>query len=250
MALGLYGAGDAPPPVLTPIAFVSAGTGTAGLVSSAPTLPAVVTPGEMLVLIVVAKYNTVAVAPPAGWTLLGSFTGGLLTGSGAGTGEGVVWAYYKIATGSDVGGAAVPVTISPAANCSYHRIFSFSKDPLGVWNIAFTGGNMQVPNTAWSVTGASWNVKAGDFLMQATMQNNYSATSAQAMTMAGITFGTAVEQNDIGSTAGDDVRMIVSTHPVTAGDATGTTTYTMTVAGTASPASPTGATLMIRLRQA
>lgn len=247
-ALGLLGSAGPPPPV-TPIAFLSSGAAASGLSSATPAYPADVASGQMLILFVVAKYITVAVAPPAGWTLLGSFTGGIMTGSGAGSGEGVVWAYYRIANGTETPGATINVGVSPAANCSHHKIFSFTKDASKTWSIAFTGGNMQVPATAWSVTGASWNVAANDFLVQCTFQNSYVTVSAQAMTMAGVTFGAATEQYDLGSTAGDDVRMIVSTHPVTAGGATGATTYTALVAGTTSPSSPTGATLMVRLRQ-
>lgn len=230
------------------IANVSSGTGTAGTTSSSPTYPATVTAGEMLILVCVHKYSSAGISTPSGWTLLGSYTGGTGDGNGAGTGSGKVWIFYRIADGTE-DGATLSVTISPTANCSYHRIFSFSKDGAKDWDIALQGGNMDTPATAWSITTGSWNVAAGDHLIAASFQNIAITDSAQACSMSGITFGTATELNDAGSTAGDDVRMIVSSHPVSSGSNTAALTYTMTVAGSVNPFSPAGATAVVRLRE-
>lgn len=230
------------------IANVSSGTGASGLTSSSPTYPATVTAGEMLILVSVHKYSSAGVTTPSGWELLGSYTGGVGDGNGAGTGTEKVHIFYRIADGTE-DGATLSLTISPAANCSYHRIFSFSKDPSKNWDIALEGGNMNTPATAWSVTTGSWNVASGDFLLAASAVSVYQTCGSQACSMSGITFGTMTELNDIGSTAGDDVRMVVSSHPVSSGTNTATLTYTMTVSGTVNPFSPAGPTAVVRLRE-
>jgi hypothetical protein len=234
------------------ISYVSSGVGVAHTSAGALlnlVCPASVTANQLLVAAISNKYEASIPATPAGWTLVGRFGGGLGdSGTGAGTGRGNISIYYKIAVGNE-GDTTIPVSISPAADVAYGRIFSFSKASDKDWDFGIISGvDESAGNVQWSITTGSWNVKAGDLLIAASFMNVNTTASSEACAMTGITFGTMTELQDSGSTAGSDIRLVVSSHPITTGDATGTLTYTYT-AGASGSLAPAGVTAVLRLRE-
>jgi len=131
-------------------------------------------------------------------------------------------------------------------------MFLYTKAAGTTWDYAATNGSDNSAGTTWSVTGAANpGITSGDVLIIGTSLNGNRVTGwTESVSATGATFGTTAERNDSTSSTGDDMGLIVSEHPVTAGTASAAPVFTMTGAsGSANSTSPTGASVMLRIRE-
>lgn len=230
------------------VAFGAAGNATTGTTSLSVPYPTGIAAGDLLILVVGNKYPTNGPTTPSGWTLAGQGSGGLGT-AGADSGQVYNTIFVKQALGTESGNLTVTLT---AANTSMARMFRYIKAAAASWNYAATTGSDNTAGTTWSVTGAANpGIISGDILIVGSSLNGNRVTQwTESVTATGATFANAAERNDSTSGTGDDMGLIVSEHPVTAGNATAAPVYTMTGAnGNPNATSPTGASVMLRLRE-
>lgn len=237
------------------LAYAAVSFGTAGAVAAGSTsltvpYPASIVAGDLLVLTVGNKYPTNGPATPAGWTLVTNGQGSGGVGS-AGTDSGTVYAtvFVKQAVGGESGNLTVTLA---GANSSMGRMFRYTKASVTIWDYAATNGSDATAGTAWSVTGAANpGIVSGDMLVVASAINGNVVTSwaSESVSAAGATFTTHTERQDSNSTTGDDMTLVVSDHTVTAGTASAAPVFTMTGTGTPTTNSPTGASVMLRIRE-
>jgi MSHA biogenesis protein MshQ len=233
-------------PASAQIAFGTLGGSIAGSTSLAVPVPASIAAGDLLVMCISNKYPANGPATPAGWTLPsnGQASGG--SGSaGADTGTVYATVFVKIADGTET---TTTVTLT-GANSSGAKMVRYTKT-LSTWDYVTVNGADNAGAGNWSVTaGADPGVASGDFIVTCSAINTDLYTyNTQAMSQTGITFGAAVERNEIGTTLGDDSHLVISEHPVTAGTSSAAPVYTMTASGSATD-NPAGATVILRLRE-
>lgn len=230
------------------IAFANAGaaaTGSTSLAVPHPTTPAA---GDLLVLVVANKYPTNGPSTPAGWTAPANNQQSGSSGSnGIDTGACYCTIYVKEATGSESGNLTVTIT---SGNSAVGRMFRYTKDGAKDWEWVLTNGSDNTAGTSWSVTGAADpGITGGDVCVVGSGINsdNYTYTS-QALSATGVTFGTASERQDSGTSTGQDCCLVVSDHLVTSGTSSAAPVYTMTASSSATN-SPAGASVIMRLRE-
>lgn len=224
--------------------FGAAGAGT-GSVSLA--YPANIAAGDVLVAALVNKYPTNGPATPSGWTLAAQGEGG--TGaSGLDTGHVYTTVFTKIADGTESGSLTVTIT---GGNSAVGRIARYFSNGGGRLAFSATAGSDNTAGTGWSVTGAANpGISAGNLIVAVSGVNTDGRSfSAEAVTATGCTFDTAVEDMDAGSTAGDDVRLIISRHFCMTGPASAAPVFTMTASGSDAATEPAGATVLLVLRE-
>ncbi len=232
------------------VAYGSRGNAVSGTTSLSVPYPGSIVAGNLLILIVGNKYPTNGPATPSGWTLVanGQGSGGL---GSAGSDSGGVYntIFVKEALGTESGNLAVTVS---SANTSMARMFLYTKAAGTTWNYAATNGSDNSAGTTWSITGATNpGITSGDVLVVGSSLNgNQVSNWAESISATGVTFGVTNERNDSTSSTGDDMGLIVSEHPVTAGTASSAPVFTMTGAtGSAVANSPTGASVILRIRE-
>lgn len=230
------------------VAFGTIGTVASGTTSLAVPYPASISAGDLLVLCIANKFPTNGPSTPADWTLPtnGQKDGGAGTDIGS---EGHVYAtvFFKIATGSETGNLTVTLTSADSS----HGIMLRYTNATGLWSIAANGGGDNTAgNNAWSVTAAADpGIAGGDVVVVASGVNNNSITfTSEALSAAGITFGTMTEREDSSTGMGTDLGLVVSEHPVTSGTSSAPPVFTMT-ASSSSAVMPAGASVMLRLRE-
>lgn len=226
--------------------FVASGTASSGSTSCAPAYPTDLLAGDLLFLIVVNKYPLNKPTDPNGWTLGVQKSGGA-GAAGADSGNVFVTAYWKVADGTETGNETINVT---SGNSTLARIFGFRKVEGANWMPPiFASGESATPDTAWSATmTAAWELRFGDMVAAWSGQNTDAYTnSVERVAHGSAKFQNNAERTDNPATAGDDVRMVTSTHEVLTGNETAISTYTMTAAGSDAN-SPAGVTVLARLR--
>jgi len=232
------------------VAYSSRGNAASGTTSLSVPYPGSIAAGNLLVLIVGNKYPTNGPATPSGWTFVANGRGsGGLGSSGGDSGSVYNTIFVKEALGTESGNLAVTVS---SANTSMARMFLYTKAAGTTWDYAATNGSDNSAGTTWSVTGAANpGITSGDVLIVGTSLNGNRVTSwTESVSAAGATFGTTSERNDSTSSTGDDMGLIVSEHPVTAGTASAAPVFTMTgSSGSANTNSPTGASVILRIRE-
>jgi hypothetical protein len=227
------------------VAFGTIGTGGSGTTAPAPAYPASIAAGDLLVLCVVNKYPTNAPATPAGWTAPSNNTGTGDPGDGPGADVGATYAtiYTKVATGGESGSVTVTIT---GGNSSYGFIARYT-NATGAWLTAAANGGDTTSGTAWSATmGSDPGIAGGDMVVACSGKNNGVAigASAEAITTTGITYGTATERGDNGTSFGDNVMAVVSDHVVTSGTSSAAPVYTFT-----NSLNSAGGTVILRIRE-
>lgn len=232
------------------VAYSSAGNEASGTTSLSVPYPGSIAAGNLLVLIVGNKYPTNGPATPSGWTFVANGRGsGGLGSAGGDSGSVYNTIFVKEALGTESGNLAVTVS---SANTSMARMFLYTKAAGTTWDYAATNGSDNSAGTTWSVTGAANpGITSGDVLIIGTSLNGNRVTGwTESVSATGATFGTTAERNDSTSSTGDDMGLIVSEHPVTAGTASAAPVFTMTgSSGSANSTSPTGASVMLRIRE-
>lgn len=227
------------------VAYGSAGAVDPGTNTLIVPYPAGIAAGDLLVLAIANKYPPNGPTTPTGWTLVtnGQASGGA---GAAGNDSGNVYAtvFVKVADGTETGNLTVTVT---SANVSLGRMFRYTNAANAGWDYAATYGSDNTGGTAWIVSGAADpGITSGDMLVVVSAINTDGPTwSAESVSAAGATFGTHTERQDSGSGVGNDIRLVVSDHTVTAGTAAAAPVFTMTASG----ATPEGASVMLRIRE-
>lgn len=206
--------------------------------SVAPAYPASIAVGDLLVLIIGMKPSTAnsgSVTTPTGWTAITSLTGagGYGGALGGDTGNTNVFTFFRVAPGVLTGTLAVTIATN---NVSWAQMYRLS-NATGVWSVAGTTGSDITGGTAVSVAmGANPGVTAGDFILGAfntpTDIDGATKYSLQALSQAGITFGTVTEISEPNSSLGNDIGAFTYRAPVSSGTASAAPTLTATAGGT------------------
>ena len=225
------------------ISYQDAGTAnvsSAGGTLLTPTFPSTVNANDLLILIIGMKpssANSGSVTTPDGWTLITSLTGagGYNSTLGADTGNTNVFAYYKIAKGSE-DGLTLRAYLS-TNNVSVARIFRLNSSIDTSWNIAGTTGSDETAGADISIAmSTDPGVIAGDHIIGAmivpTDAGAGSRWSGEALTQEGITFGTVNEIAENLSGTGNDLGAVIFQASVSSGISSGTPTFTATAVAT------------------
>jgi hypothetical protein len=213
------------------------------------TLPAVITPGMLLLYFVENKYPAAVPSDIAGWVKLGSGSGGA-GASGPDAGQVQMTVFGRIADGLETPGAAVTCTI-PGGNSASGRIYSLTKDPGFEWSVLVLGGADNTGgSTVWSIVTAATQLAAKDIILAAS-GSNIDTTGFGTLALSqpgGAVFGAITKSTDSGTGNGDDSRLVVGTCQVTTPGSNSAITYTM-VGSTFTADSVSGYTLIVRVRQ-
>ncbi len=226
-----------------------------GVVTIAPSYPASIANGDLLVMIIGMKPSTANSgsigAAPEGWTAItnGSLVGagGYSTTLGADTGNTNVFSYYKIAEGNETGTVLVRLVTNNAAWAQIYRFTNATED----WTLAATTGSDVTGDTSLSIAmSADPGVASGDHIL-ATMViptdvSTPSQFSAEALTQTGITFGTVTEVSEPDSTTGNDIGGVVVRSSVSSGTSSAAPTFSGTAGGTVTNVRGPG--IFIRIR--
>ncbi len=252
LAVVLIGANEA----RAAITYQSAGAvaySAGGGATVAPAYPASIAAGDLLVLIVGMKPSTAnsgSVTTPAGWIPIVSLTGaggygGTLAGD---TGNTNVFTFYKVAVGGEAGTLAVSLTTN---NVSWAQMYRLSNATMG-WSVAGTTGSDATGGAAVSIAmSADPGVTAGDYILGGMVIPTDVSTpgqfSGEALSQAGITFGTVVEifsEPDSGN--GNDIGGFTIRAPVSSGTSSAAPTLTATAGGTTTNVRGPGVFLRVR----
>lgn len=225
------------------ITFGASGATASGTTSVVAAYPAGITAGQLLLLPVTTKPQTVTVNTPAGWRQVASNTGG--TGTfGADTGPTQVVLFARTADGAETG--SVTVSISTATNQAAMGAIQRWTKTNAEWDLdAFVGAADTTNATSYSATGAALNCATGDVLWHMFAANGdlSGAVSARTLTLAGGTTGTVSGRQGSATANGNDLGIHTWDAPVSAG-ANGAPTATATFVGATS-----GAALFVRIRE-
>ena len=237
------------------VAFGASGAVDTGTTALAVPHPAGIAAGNLLVLVVGNKFVPNGPATPAGWTLVtnGQGSGGLGTN---GPDRGTVYStiFVKVALGNETGNLAVTIT---GGSGVIGRMFRYTKTSAADWDFAATNGADNTAGTDWSVTGAADpGVYIDDLIIVGSVINSNRMNAAnpfssEAVSATGATFGVAIERQDSSTGSGSDLALVVSEHPVAAGEATAAPIFTMTAApaNRVSANTPTGSSVFLRIRE-
>jgi hypothetical protein len=218
--------------------------------TTAPTVayPAGIAAGNLLILAIANRPNASTPSTPSGWTAPANntVTGGA-GAEGAGTGVVRITVFVKEATGSEAGNLALAITSGTSCGAVIWRV---SRGSGKSWLVALASGSDNSAGTGWSATfGSNPGVTSGDLVFVASAASEDTASFAsQALAQTGVTYGAMTERTDTAITTGNDLRLVVTEHPISSGTSSAAATYTMTASGTGST-NTAGASVMIRLRQ-
>lgn len=237
------------------VAFGSSGAVATGTTALAVPHPAGIAANDLLVLVVGNKHPPNGPTTPAGWILVtnGQGSGGLGT-NGADRGPVFSTIFVKVALGTETGNLAITLTSAVGA---IGRMFRYTKTSASAWDYAATNGADGTAGTAWSVTGAANpGISIDDLIIVGSVVNSNRMNAADPFTLetvsaAGATFGAATERQDSSTAVGNDMALVVSDHPVTAGTVTAAPVFTMTGAplSRVTVDTPTGPSVFLRIRE-
>jgi hypothetical protein len=212
--------------------------------------PTGITAGQLLILEVRTKPDNTPATTPAGWTLLGAFSGGAGT-TGIDVGPTRLGIFVKIADGTETGSVTVTVTGNNVSSAQIHR---YTKT-LSAWDYDIAGGADTTGGTAFSVVCgtvvAGW-IATNDLLH---VVNTFPTDTAPTwgtptLTAQGggtVTLGAPTVITTASTTSGQDLGGRTVRHTVTAStQAAGTVTYNATLSGTTT--NTHGPLAIVRLR--
>ena len=228
-----------------PASYYGAGTvGSGGTTSVSVPYPAIVQAGDLLVAVVGNRPNANTPDNISGWTKVSATGGAGSEGAGTGTIRGTL--FYKIASGSESGNLTVACT---SGTSMFGRMFRLTCISPYAWDVRTESGSDNSAGTSWSATAANDPGIAGnDILLCCSINSEDTARAAsEAVSATGVTFATMTELQDSGITTGNDLGMIVSLHPATAGPSSAAPVFTMTMSGT-NAANSAGVTWFVRVR--
>lgn len=234
------------------ISYVGAGTTATGATSRTAVYPANILAGHFLLWVDVNKYPPNApVFPPDGWTLISQYSGGA-GAAGADSGNCYVTAAYKIADGTETGN--LPVISNPSGNTGVSKVFNLS-NATGYWSIASSVGSRNAGGDVnWTATTSGGiDIQNNDLVIVMSAMNTNTPTwtvfPATPISQSGTTFGAAIYRATTGTGTGDDIKMNVSSHPVTAGGGSGVVTVNQVASASPNASSPAGPMIVMRIRE-
>jgi len=216
--------------VISYVAHGSSGNGTTSVGSvEGLTLPVGYATGNLFLMHVSSKYAYPDT--PSGWTLVNQVSGG----SGAsGEDSGTVYSsvYYRIATSTS---ETIPTVTLSGGNSLLVRISAYAKTD-GNWSVTSTTGSQNSVTASWSVAmSTSPSITAGNWVVGTVSANGNDAlyaSTGESFTAPGLTMGTQNTRVNTGTASGNDVRLVITTHIVDSGTATGAGTFGLTFTGT------------------
>ncbi len=221
----------------------ASGAASSGTTSLTLAYPAGITAGQKLFCWVANKYPTNGPSTPAGgWNLLAQATGGA-GASGIDSGNVYCTVFEKTADGTESGNLSVTVT---SGNSSHGGISRYSSDNGTFETLSSTTAADNSSGTGWSVTGAAGiDIANTDLVLvfEAFNRDGLGATSAEALTASGATFGSFTQRNGTQSNAGDDAGGHLWEYTCTSGSSSSAPTNACTHS-----AACAGAAVFVRLR--
>ncbi len=207
-----------------------------------------VSAGDYIVLVIGQKYANRTVPTPSGFTALGTTTGGAGTDGTVDEGNVSIWAYGKIADGTESGTLSITDS-GGTASCFAGRMASFTKAGGETWDVV--GNALASDNTAG--TSLVWTydtdpgLAANDWALTFWCSNSDAYSHTHALTCSGLSGITSTSRINSSVTAGANLRLGMVTHEIGSGTSSGVATYTNTASGSATNA-PAGASVLVRLR--
>lgn len=204
--------------------------------------------GDMLLLVIGTKPDTAPATPPAGWTTLGTASGG--TGStGRSSGPVRVGVFYRIADGTsldDVGSISIPNNSVSTAQIHVFRMASATS----TWDFAGVGAADTTANTTFTaVMPSNPGLTVGDALLAVGITPIAATTyTNETVSATGMTTVTLTEVAELGATASGNNQIggWVARGTVVTGTSTGNPTISSTASSSTSAAGPL---FLVRLRE-
>lgn len=215
--------------------FGASGTVAYGSTSVAPTYPAGITAGDMLLLVVATKPASATINTPSGWSASADATAtGTFGTNGVDAGPTKITVLIKVATGSESGSQSVSIT---SGNASWGVIYRISSTN-GTFDGGTKGGEDTSSGTGFSVAVnmTSNPIPTGALVIALAAKPTDAGTwGSHTIAASGLTFGTITEIAEYLTTTGNDIGGAAWYGNVTAG--TSASNPTVTVGATLSSAS-------------
>lgn len=235
------------------ISFVAAGTASGGNASPVtPDWPAGLAAGDYVVCVAAIKYGSYGIDEPTsdGFTTLASHSGGLGPDGTSDAGTIKVYAFGKVATGSESGTISVAAT-GGWVNVLWARTAAF-RNATGSWSVA--SGPIATDASAGTSVSFTYDtdpgIAADDWAITCWAVNSSAYTvSTHALSASGLSSIASLSRINSTQLSGARLRAGLATHAIGSGSSSGVATYTHTASGSNAVA-PTGASVLIRLREA
>ena len=226
------------------ISFVAVGSYAASGVSPiSPGLPAGIAAGDLLILTVCGKYDTINITTPSGWTAHAPFTGGAGT-----SGNDVGTLFQRQYTLEYTGSESAPSVAFTTGNVVQAQIVALRKGSTETWSVvsAKGGGDTNADSNSTTITcGSTGTYQVGDWLQLSTGFPGNVFTTITTRNFSGVnSSGGVVNRNFNQTSAGTDGSLDVNTLEIT-GANTATFAWT-TVVTSGVNTSSVGTVLQIR----
>lgn len=229
-----------------------------GQLSVSAAYPATVNAGDYLVYLVGFKpsnanlANNPNIATPSGWTALGSlqFAGGYGSTLGADTGNVSIFAFGKVAVGTESG--TVSASSGIYGDVIWGEIIGFGKT-LDAWDVAATtASDTSAGNLSLGFANSSLGVQPADYLLTGfvmpTNSDDGLKFSGEAYSLTSVTFGTVTEIDEPNDALNNDIGGVIFGGAVSTGtSSTNTLTASATAGGTTT--NVRGGGIIVRLRE-
>lgn len=232
------------------ISFIAAGTSTAAATDTVtPDYPTGTASGDYIICVAAIKYATCAISTPSGFTYLADAQGGQGTDGTVEQGAVRVYAFGRLADGSESGTFNVSRS-GGTMSVIWARTATF-RNATGVWSVV--GGTQAADNAAGTSVSFTYDVDPGfvanDWGITCWAVNSSAYTvSTHALSASGISAITSASRINTSVLTGARMRGGLATHDIGSGTSSGVATYTHTASGSNAVA-PTGGSVLIRLRE-
>lgn len=242
-----------PPEVFGDITFAGSGAIATSATNPAVDYPSGISAGDLLVLLVGQKPATAGtggITDPSGWgspVAASLAQGGYGATLGADTGDTNLWAYTKVATGSESG--SLTVTMSDN-NVAWGQMYRLTSAVRSAWDVAGATGSDSSAGSVSVTFGSDPGITTEDYVLGAlcipTDVTTPSQFSAQAFSATGVTFGTVKEISEPDSATGNDIGGMLCRARVLSGTSSAAPVMTATAGGTTTNVRGPAAFLRVR----
>lgn len=233
------------------ISFVAAGTNASATTSPVtPDWPAGIAAGDYVICVAACKYATASINTPSGFTALGNTSGGAGSDGTSEQGQVRVYAFGKVADGSESGTFNVSWAVDGTLSVLWARTALF-RNATGLWLAAGNAlGADNSPGTSVSFTyDTDPGITADDWAVTCWAVNSQAYTvSSHALSASGLSGITSASRINTAVASGARLRGGLATHAIGSGTASGVATYTHTQSSSNATA-PAGASVLVRLRE-
>jgi len=232
------------------ISFLASGTSTGASTSPiAPDYPAGTAAGDYIICTAAIKYSTCGISTPSGFEYLADGQGGLGSDGSDMQGTVRVYAFGRVADGSESGTFNVARS-GGTLSVMWARTATF-RNATGLWDVV--GGTTAADNSAGTSVSFTYDIDPGfvadDWGVTCWAVNTSAYTvSTHAMSAAGLSGITSASPLSDAVVIGTKLRAGLTRHAIGSGTSSGVATYTHTASGNNSVA-PTGGSVLIRLRE-